>query len=125
MTVLDSSAVLAFLFNEPGGDQVQELFRTSMVSAVNVTEIVAKQIDKGLAPDLAERRCDGLHLEVMPFDHELARLAGKLRADTKHKRLSLGDRACLALAILTERTAVTADRNWAGLDVGCKIEIIR
>jgi len=125
MTVLESSAVLAFLFNEPGGGQVQELFRTGMVSAVNVTEIVAKQIDKGLAPDLAERRCDGLNLEVMPFDHELARLAGKLQADTKHKGLSLGDRACLALAILTERTAVTADRNWAGLDVGCKIEIIR
>lgn len=125
MTVLDSSAVLAFLFKEPGGDQVHGLFRTSMVSAVNVTEIVAKQIDKGLAPDLAERRCDGLDLDVMPFDHELARLAGKLRADTKHKGLSLGDRACLALAILTERTAVTADRKWADIDVGCRIEIIR
>ena len=59
-----------------------------MVSAVNITEIVAKQIDESLAPDLAERRCDGLSLDVMLFGHELAWLAGKLRADTKHKCLS-------------------------------------
>ena len=125
MTVLDSSAILAFLFNEAGGDKASSLFRTAMVSSVNLAEIISKQIDKGLPPDLAALRCDGLNLDVMPFDHELARLAGTLRADTKHKGLSLGDRACLALAIREDLVAVTADRNWANLDVGCKIELIR
>lgn len=125
MTVLDSSAILAFLFDEPGGEQVGKLFRSAMVSSVNVTEIISKQIDKGLAPRLAALHCDGLNLDVRAFDHDLARVAAMLRAETRHKGLSLGDRACLALAITENKTAFTADRNWADLDVGCKIEVIR
>jgi hypothetical protein len=64
------------------------------------------------APDLANSRCDGLNLDVMPFDHEHARSAGKLRADARYKDL--------ALAQPTER----ADRKWADYDVGCKFEVM-
>ncbi|WP_157015132.1 type II toxin-antitoxin system VapC family toxin [Mesorhizobium xinjiangense] len=125
MIVLDSSVVLAFLFKEAGAEKAREYFRDAFVSSVNVTEIVAKQIDKGLSPEMAALRCDGLSLGVKAFDLELARLAGKLRAGTRHKGLSLGDRACLALAIRENATALTADRKWADLNVGCKIELIR
>ncbi|TWG99356.1 PIN domain nuclease of toxin-antitoxin system [Mesorhizobium sp. J18] len=125
MTVLDSSAVLAFLFAEEGGEVARKAFETALISAVNVTEIVAKQIDRGTGTDLAVLRVEDLNLQVRPFDNELALLAGKLRSATRSRGLSLGDRACLALAIRENAVALTADRKWADLDVGCKIELIR
>lgn len=125
MIVLDSSCVLAFLFSEVGKDRAEQHMDGGIISSVNVTEIIAKQIDKGLDPLTASDRYEGLNLEVRVFDEDTAIVAGKLRAQTIHRGLSLGDRACLALAIRENATAVTADRKWADLDVGCKIELIR
>lgn len=125
MIVLDASAVLAAMLQEPGADRVHALVDKSVICAVNTTEVISKLIDKGYDEATVRQQYENLSLEVVSFDHHLALVAGHLRASTRHKDLSLGDRACLALAILTERTAVTADRNWADLDVGCKIEIIR
>ncbi len=64
-------------------------------------------------------------MPIAVFDGALGISAGQLRAATKHLGLSLGDRACLALAIQEDATALTADRSWADLDIGCKIELIR
>lgn len=125
MIVLDSSIVLAFLFDEPGGEQLGGLLETAAICAVNASEVVAKQIDRGSEAIIAEERFRRLDLAVQPFDSELALLAGTLRSATRHKGLSLGDRACLALAIRENGTAVTADRKWADLDLGCTIEVIR
>lgn len=125
MKVLDSSSVLAFLFAEPGGETAEGEFKNGIISTVNVVEVISKQIDKGADAKFAEDRYAGLNLETRLFDEQLAVLAGKLRAVTDHRGLSLGDRACLALAIREGATALTADRNWADLDVGCNIELIR
>ncbi|WP_338001408.1 type II toxin-antitoxin system VapC family toxin [Aminobacter anthyllidis] len=125
MIVLDASAVLAAMLHEPGADRVHELVDKSVICAVNVTEVISKLIDKGYDEGDVREQYENLRLDVVSFDQHLALVAGHLRASTRHKGLSLGDRACLALAILTERTAVTADRKWADLDVGCKIEVIR
>jgi PIN domain nuclease of toxin-antitoxin system len=125
MIVLDSSAVLAFLFNEQGAERAKTLFVEGVVSSVNVTEIITKQVDRGIDPDVAALRWSGLDIATRPFDRDLAILAGKLRAATRNKGLSLGDRACLALAIQEGVTAATADRIWTDLDIGCKIELIR
>lgn len=123
--MLDASAVLAAMLHEPGADRVHELVDKSVICAVNVTEVISKLIDKGYDEGDVREQYENLRLDVVSFDQHLALVAGHLRASTRHKGLSLGDRACLALAILTERTAVTADRKWADLDVGCKIEVIR
>lgn len=125
LNILDSSCVLAFLFHEPGKERALEAIGSGAVSAVNLTEIIAKQIDKGLDPFAASDRCAGLNLTVRPFDEKTAMLAGQLRSMTAHRGLSLGDRACLALAIRENAAALTADRKWTDLDVGCKIELIR
>lgn len=125
MIVLDSSAVLAFLFDESGGEAVRNTFDSALVSSVNVAEIITAQIDRGAEADAAVLRMEDLDLEIRPFDRELALLAGKLRWVTRPKGLSFGDRACLALAIRENATAMTADRAWADLDVGCRIELIR
>jgi ribonuclease VapC len=123
--VLDASCVLAYLFSENGRERAEQCLATGVISSVNVTEIVGKQIDKGLDPKMASDRYEGLNLPVRIFDEETAILAGQLRAATAHRGLSLGDRACLALAIRENATAVTADRKWADLRVGCRIELIR
>jgi len=126
MTVaLDSSAILALLFGEPGGDRVAPVVGDAVISAVNLSEIVAKLIESGYRDDEAERAVDGFLPSVMPFDAPLAIDTGVLRRGTRRQGLSLGDRACLALARREKARVLTADRAWADLDIGVEIEVIR
>jgi len=122
--VLDASAVLAFLFGETGADKVEVLLENSVISRINATEILTKLVQDGLTVNEAKETFDKLNLEVAEFDENQSLKAAELRPLTKHLGLSLGDRCCLALAILENLPAVTADKNWAGLNV-CKIEVIR
>jgi ribonuclease VapC len=66
-----------------------------------------------------------LGLEIIAFDEEQAFRAGLLSAYTQPQGLSLGDRTCLALALTTHATALTADRVWKDLDIGVEIKLIR
>ena len=65
-----------------------------------------------------------LGLEIVDLDREQALKAAELRASTKYLGLSLGDRYCLALAVLRKAVAVTADRSRKDLKV-CRIEVVR
>lgn len=123
--VLDSSVLLAVLLNENGADNALPYLQNGQCCSVNVTEIITRLIDKGRTQDEAVGDFIDMGIGVDDFGPDLATLAGRLRAVTKHKGLSLGDRACLALAIRDSAIAVTADRQWVDLDVGCKIELIR
>lgn len=125
MNILDSSAILAAMLQEEGSSRVDDLIDDSVVLSVNASEVVAKLLDKGLDDQEVRVRYHTLRLDVVPFDENLALTAGLLRSATRHKGLSLGDRACLALAIRENATVVTADRGWADLDIGCQIEVIR
>lgn len=127
--VFDASAVLAWILKEPGAERVQHLMASEecLISAVNAAEIVAKLADKG-RPEAALRHVIGhIGAACLPFEVEQASEAGLLRPATRHLGLSLGDRACLALARLRRATAITADRPWlelaAPLDI--RIECIR
>lgn len=123
--VLDASAALALLQDEPGADRVEELLKRSLISTVNATEIITKLIDNGMSATEALTAFDELSLRAIPFDERLAEVAGILRASTRHAGLSLGDRACIALAQRLNAPAVTTDRSWANLDLDVKIELIR
>lgn len=123
--VLDTSAMLAILFEEPGADIALGSVEEALCVTVNLTEILTRCIDRGFALDAAEEFIVAHGIEHVAFDTDLARLAASLRNATRQKGLSLGDRACLALAIRENATVVTADRSWVDLDVGCKIELIR
>lgn len=123
--VADSSVVLAVLRNEGGSERAVPALADGHLSAVNAAEVVTRLIDLGYDPDRAATALSRFRLTIVPFDDEQAVLAGRLRADTRHRGLSLGDRACLALAIREKATAWTADRNWADLDLPCKVELIR
>ena len=123
--VVDSSVVLAVLRNEGGSERAVPALADGHLSAVNAAEVVTRLIDLGYDPDRATSALSRFRLTIVPFDDEQAVLAGRLRADTRHRGLSLGDRACLALAIREKAMAWTADRNWADLDLPCKVELIR
>ena len=123
--VVDASALLALLEDEPGAEQVQRTLGSAFISAVNLTEVIAKLTDRGV-PERAQRRIrSSLDIAVLPFDEEAAWIAGRLRAATRSYGLSTGDRACLALALHRNVPALTADRAWSRLDVGIEIRVIR
>ncbi|MDQ3755864.1 MAG: type II toxin-antitoxin system VapC family toxin [Acidobacteriota bacterium] len=123
--VLDASAVLALLNQEPGQDRVEAVLADSCIGAVNYCEVLGKLIDAGLSEEDATESVELLNLEVVPFDADTARLTAVLRPTTKKLGLSLGDRSCLALALARRNTALTAERAWAKLKLGVKIELIR
>ena len=123
--VLDASAVLALLNEEPGGDAVADVVENARICTVNSAEVGGKLIDAGMSSDEAREAVKLLLLDSVPLDDELAHATAALRSVTKSKGLSLGDRACLALAIRENAVAVTADRKWAELDIGCDIQVIR
>lgn len=125
IVVLDSSAVLALIRREPGAERVAAVIAGSLISAVNYAEVASRLVDLGMPQEMALKQLSGFGLHVVPFDLPFASTVMKLRPLTRRFGLSLGDRACLALAIREKATAVTADRGWAGLEVGCAIELIR
>ena len=125
--VLDASAVLALLQAEPGSDAVLSRIEhgACRISAVNLTEVLTRLIDRGMTAHDAEAAFDALELAVSPFDDAAARACAALRPASRAFGLSIGDRACLALAQSQKLPALTADRAWAQLDCGVVIEQIR
>jgi PIN domain nuclease of toxin-antitoxin system len=124
--VFDSSALLASLFEEPGGEIASAALRGAAMSAVNCSEVVARQLRNGADLGAVVRLLDGLGLEIIPWDADLAREAADLSALAWTHGLSLGDRACLATARHLRRPVLTAERNWRRLpDLGIEIRVIR
>jgi len=123
--VLDASALLALLQAEPGGDVVQELLETAAISSVNWSEVVQKALDWQTEIEGLRQELEVLGLEVLPFTAVLAEATAHLRPLTREAGLSLGDRACLALAGALSLPAVTADRIWPDLGLPLEIRVVR
>lgn len=127
--VLDASAVLAFLQGEPGWERVDACLRnpalTCAVAAANHAEIIAKALDKGIAPAALREILDALAYRVLEHPAVDGELAGYLRESTRQSGLSLGDRLCLAAAQRLNARVLTADKIWLkhaqvlGLDIEC------
>ena len=123
--VLDASALLALLNSEPGAEKVAAVLSGAMISAVNLSEVVAKLAEVGMPEASIREALDGLALEVMPFDREQAYVAGHLRPLTRSAGLSLGDRACLGLAQRLGLPVVTTDSVWADLGLELDVQVVR
>ena len=123
--VLDASALLAVLNDEPGQAVVIPLLAESAVSTVNIAEVGSKLIEAGMDQTAARIVIGILGIgEIIDFDIDLSWETSSLRPFTKTFGLSLGDRACLALAMKLGVQAVTADKEWAKLGV-CRVLLIR
>lgn len=122
---LDASAILAVIFDETGAQRVRATFADAIISTVNLSEVASKLLDKGADEDVIRTWIGFFADRVHAFDAAQAIDAGLLRKTTRTPGLSLGDRACLALARANNATVVTADRAWAKLNVDVDIELIR
>jgi PIN domain nuclease of toxin-antitoxin system len=123
--VLDASAIVAFIRNEPGATVVTNLAEDALVSAVNVAEVVTYFAGEGLSEEAIRVSLAKLAFASVPFDEEQAWKTGLLRPITRHLGLSLGDRACLNLASSLNLPVLTADRPWTQLDLGVDVQLIR
>ena len=123
--VLDASALLAYLNGEPGGEQVPATSGSALISAVNLSEVVSVLTVQGVSIETVRRSFSRIILDVISFDRVHAEGAGCMTVKTKSQGLSLGDRACLTLALYAEAPVLTADRAWRDVDVGVEIRFIR
>ena len=123
--VLDASAVLAYLQQEMGYEKVREALEAgAVVSTVNLAEVYAKVIDKGLTLEGVATRLKALGLSSLPVTEEDARRSALLYPAARTLGLSLADRVCLALALRLNLPALTADQGWREFgDV--QVELIR
>lgn len=127
MQVLDASAVLALLLQEPGNEVAGDALRDGVVSVVNFAEAAAVLARRGGTPAETQGPLALISGHVIPADIDQALAAGLMETVTRAIGLSLGDRFCLALARRLGATAVTADRAWLGIAdaVGVEVRLIR
>jgi PIN domain nuclease of toxin-antitoxin system len=125
--VLDASALLAMLLDEPGAEAVKAVIDGASMCVVNLAEVVSHYAKLGAARSDIESMLHPLPITLEPVDAELSYTAGMLRPLTAPKGLSLGDRYCLALAKRQGAIALTAERRWSEVAavVGVRIETIR
>jgi ribonuclease VapC len=130
-SVLDASALLAYLQGEPGGEVVEEaLAEGALMNSVNYAEVLSRLADAGEEPGVAHRRLqeqglvDGL-IQIVPLTQQDAVSIAQMRPATRDRGLSLGDRACLSTGLRLGRPVLTADRLWATVSVGVTVRLIR
>lgn len=122
--VFDASAALAFLRQEPGADRVAAALEGSLLTTVNLVEVLTPYARHGVSPRQIETILAALKSEIVDFDAELAIDAAQMIGATRPAGLSLGDRACLALAKRLGVPALTADRAWATIAEAAGVEIV-
>jgi PIN domain nuclease of toxin-antitoxin system len=123
--VLDASAVLAVINGEPGADTVIASLSDARICAVNYAEVISKLVDKHVELSDALDAVTKLGVSIVDFDADLAASVGALRPATKGRRISLADRACLALAGRDGIPALTGDRRWASLSIAAQVRLFR
>jgi ribonuclease VapC len=117
--VMDASAILAIIGKEPGAEIASQYVAGGLVSSVNLAEVFSKSRDMKIPLDALRWMVQGLGLQSIPADDEIAFVVGSLREPTRAEGISLGDRYCLALGMIRRLPVITTEEQWskAGLDV--------
>lgn len=124
MVAIDASVALILYFRESGFEVANELARGSIISTVSVAEVLARLARVGAPPAEAIRALTRVDIDVVPFTLDHARRVAELAPLTRPAGLSLGDRACLALAMERDVPAATADRAWKDLSLGVEVVVV-
>jgi PIN domain nuclease of toxin-antitoxin system len=124
-TVLDSSALLALILAENGAAVVEDHLNGAIISTVNLAEVATKLCDRGATVEAVREEVEAAGVEVVEFDESQAYEAGRMRPVTREYGLSLGDRACLALALARQAPVLTTDQEWVVAKLPIDIRLIR
>jgi ribonuclease VapC len=124
--VLDASALLALLQRENGAEVVLPALEGALISSVNWSEVVQKAAARGVAVGRRMRRdVEAIGVSIVPFEADDAEGAAVIWTAVPRAGLSLGDRACLALARARGAVALTTDRAWAALPLDVPVQVVR
>ena len=123
--VFDSSVLIAILRQDPGSEVGEQSLNDALISTVNLAEVATYLARNSVPPETIDRALTAFPIEVVPFDREQGLIAGCLYPACKSLGLSLGDRACLALAKSKNLPVLTADKAWLELEINVEVKSIR
>ena len=123
--LLDTSAVIAVLFDEDGAEEVVRHLPVGAISAVNLSEAISIAVREGADFGIATELVLKLSLTVIEFTPRHAVEAASLQPFAKEYNLSLGDRCCIGTALSLGVPVLTGDRRWSDLAVGADVRLFR
>lgn len=123
--VLDVSALLAFLQDEPGASVVDDLLDESLISSVNWSDVIQRALARGVPTEGLRADLEALSLEIAAFTSEHVKRATMIWGETRRMGLSLADCACLALGLESGLPVYTADRSWSKLKLGLEVRVVK
>jgi ribonuclease VapC len=123
--ILDASAIIAYLDEEPGSQIVEQWLPDSAVSMINICEVISVLVREGKPEEQVSLRVNGLVPLIVPFSWDIARITAALIVETQSKGLGLGDRAALATAKMMKLPVLTAESRWLDVAAGVDIRFIR
>jgi len=124
--VFDSSALIALFAKEKGFEVIKQHLKNAIISSVNIAEVYKYCID---VQNLTEDECNDIvnisGVKIIEFDQKQALTTAQIYPKTKKYGLSLGDRACIALAIEKECSVLTCDKIWEKVHIDVEFIMAR
>jgi ribonuclease VapC len=123
--VIDSSALLAIIYNEKVNTDMKKYLENSYMSVINATECIIVLSRNGMPIQVARSLLESLINKFVACDLNDSNDIANIKCSNANLDLSIADCFCLALGEKLELPIVTADKVWQQAKVNSKIICIR